>query len=220
MTGREKEKEEIFGARYRAQAMTSYARSFFRSISYEDFVKAIGEADTAGQQVIVEKLYSHKVIDNVVKTILGKIDKGNFLGDQMNDYIQDAVVVIMKITREGRLDLTKTPGEIASYICLWIEQRVKRLARKDQRWRFSLYDTLGDIESCIDLIGDPELHKDTMQIDDSSSAVYREPGIQDEVRSGMPGPCGLSPNSSIGFDLMRKENDILSLFGSSITGER
>lgn len=203
MTGREQGKIEVSGIRDRAQAMTSYARSFFRSINHEDFVQAIDEASASGQQILVEKLYSHKVIDNVVKAILGKIDKGNFLGDQVSDYIQDAAVVVMKIANDERLDLTKSPGEIASYICLWIEQRVKRLARKDQRWRFSLYDTEGDIENFIDITEDPQIYQDDTH--DTSG----------EMTIGIPG----APVCFVTLDIRGKENDILSLFGSSIRGE-
>ncbi len=130
----------------RAQAIASYARAFFRSMDADEFSLMVENARSSGQLWLVERLYSRKVIDGVVRTILGRVDRGHYLGDQLNDYIQDATVVLMQLARQEKLDLTKSVGEIASYICLWIEQRVKRMARKDQRWRFSLLETVDDLE--------------------------------------------------------------------------
>jgi len=150
MSGTGYEHLPVTGVRERTQAMASYARAFFRSMSSEEFAQAIEDARSFGQQRLVERLYAKKVIDNIVKAILARIDRGDFVGDQLNDYIHDAVVVLMQIARQEKFDLTKSAGEIASYVCLWIEQRVKRAARKDQRWRFSLSETPVDLEESTD----------------------------------------------------------------------
>jgi hypothetical protein len=144
--GREQGVSPVVTVGERAQAVASYARAFFRSMGADEFSLMIENARSSGQLWLVERLYSRKVIDGVVRTILGRVDRGHYVGDQLNDYIQDATVVLMQLATQEKLDLTKSVGEIASYICLWIEQRVKRMARKDQRWRFSLLETADDIE--------------------------------------------------------------------------
>ena len=131
--------------------MTIYVRAFIRSADADNLARLIPEARVHGQQKIVEEFYSSGAIGNIVRQFSDGSIGGQYVGDQIDDYIQDAKVVLIQIARQGRLDLEKSVGEIASYICLWIEQRVKRVARKDQRWRFSLSDSHGDMEKLLDM---------------------------------------------------------------------
>lgn len=220
--GIEHEGSAVIHAAERTQAMASYARAFFRSIDFDEFGRMVEDARSSGQQWLVERLYSKKVIDSVVKTILGRIDKGRFVGDQLNDYVHDAAVVLMQIARQEKFDLTKSAGEIASYACLWIEQRVKRMARKDQRWRFSLSETADDIE-------------------DSAGNVTAEEACLTGWNPGWPGECcppdpdtegghiagpwqkaGVSDvrNRAATRSARKSERNVLSIFGSSRSGER
>ncbi|MBP1747996.1 MAG: hypothetical protein H6Q52_535 [Deltaproteobacteria bacterium] len=199
----------------RTQAMTLYVRAFFRSIDTESFARLIAEAGVHGQQRIVEELYSAGAINNIVATILRRIDSGHYIGDQINDYIQDATVVLMQIARQDRLDLKKSAGEIASYICLWIEQRVKRVARKDQRWRFSLSDSPDDIEKLLDT-DDLQLNFDETQ---SGNLIEPEVRIEDKLPDPSPAPLTKSGFNPVGYNLMKSERNILSIFGSSRSNE-
>ncbi len=49
----------------RTLAMASYARAFFRSMGSEEFGRMIEDARSSGQQWLVERLYSRKVIDSL-----------------------------------------------------------------------------------------------------------------------------------------------------------
>ena len=200
----------------RAQAMTIYVRALFRSIDTEKFSRIIAEAQVHGQQKIVEELYSAGVISNVVRAILGRIDKGHNIGDHISDYIQDATVVLIQIARQERLDLEKSAGEIASYICLWIEQRVKRVARKDQRWRFSLADSPGDIEKMLDM-NDPQSNLEEAPSGQSKDIEVR---VEDKLPDESPAPLMETGfNLVAGHDLKKSERNILSIFGSSRSRE-
>lgn len=207
MAGREHEQSRVMVSE-RAQAMASYARAFFRSMSAEEFARMIEDARSSGQQRLVERLYENKVIDNIVRTILGRIDRGHFVGDQLNDYIHDAVVVLIQIARQEKFDLTKSAGEIASYVCLWIEQRVKRVARKDQRWRFSLSET-DDFEDSV---------RNTGTADEAcpSPDGNMERGLA-ELHGQVPGPGRRYRVAAC--SVRKSERHVLSLFGSSWPGE-
>lgn len=199
----------------RARAVTLYVRVFFRSMDAGSFSRLIAETQAHGQEKIVEELYSAGVITNIVRAILGRIDRGHYIGDQASDYVQDATVVLMQIARKGRLDLQKSAGEIASYICLWIEQRVKRVARKDQRWRFSLSDSPGDIEKLPDT--DDQLNLDEAP---SGDPADHEVYIEDKLPDLSPAPLPKRRFSLIaGYELKKSERNILSIFGSSRSGE-
>lgn len=130
----------------RTQTMTLYTRAFFRSVSADRFTCIIEDARTFGQQRLVERLYTDKVIGSIVRAVLSRIDRTYYGNDRINDYIHDATVALVQIAWQGKFDLSKSAGEIASYICLWIEQRVKRVAKKDQRWQLSLSET----EDCLE----------------------------------------------------------------------
>lgn len=197
----------------RAQAMTVYMRAFFRSMNTQDFSSLIIHAQEGGQQKIVEELYSAGVVSNIVRAILGRIDKGRSIDDQINDYVQDATVVLIQIARQGRLDLTKSAGEIASYICLWIEQRVKRVARKDQRWRFSLAALSGSIENVLEATEgcDKDLDE-VLPGEEAGPGPYIDTGacVQLPERWAQAGHHDL-----FAFTLNKSERNILSIFGSS-----
>lgn len=198
----------------RSQAMTAYVRAFFRSMNTGDFTCLIADARVNGQQQIVEELYSAGVVSSIVRAVLGRIDKGRTIDDQMNDYVQDATVVLIQIARQGRLDLTKSAGEIASYICLWIEQRVKRVARKDQRWRFSLADMSGGLENVAETDEVPEAHFDHLEPEGSGACEKcTDPGPPELV----PGPSfnKAGYDDLFGLALRRSERNMLSIFGSS-----
>jgi hypothetical protein len=197
----------------RTQAMTAYVRAFFRSMNTEDFSCLIANAQKSGQQKMVEELYSAGVVNNIVRAILGRIDRGRSIDDQINDYVQDATVVLIQITRQGRLDLTKSAGEIASYICLWIEQRVKRVARKDQRWRFSQADPLGDVENMPEATQEQEPYLDEAL---SAEAIGAESCIDASPCVSLPGPwTKAGADDFFAFHLKKSERNILSIFGSS-----
>ncbi len=198
----------------RAQAMTAYVRAFFRSMNTGDFTCLIADARVNGQQKMVEELYSAGVVSSIVRAVLGRIDKGRTIDDQINDYVQDATVVLIQIARQGRLDLTKSAGEIASYICLWIEQRVKRVARKDQRWRFSLADMSGGLENVAEIDEVPEVHID--HLEPEGSGVHEE-CLDSGPSESVTGPWfdGAGHNHLFGLALRRSERNILSIFGSS-----
>lgn len=196
--------------RERTQAMASYARAFFRSLSADEFTRMIEDARSSGQQRLVERLYENKVIDNIVRTILGRIDRGHFVGDQLNDYIHDAVVVLMQIACQGKFDLTKSAGEIAAYVCLWIEQRVKRAARKDQRWRFSLSET-DDPEGGACDTGVVDVEEVRLSLDGNMERDLAESGEKSR-RSGRR-------NHIAAYNVRKSERHVLSLFGSSRSEE-
>lgn len=197
----------------RALAMTAYVRAFFRSMNARDFSSLIEHAQENGQQKMVEELYAAGVVNNIVRAILGRIDKDRSIDDQINDYVQDATVVLIQIARQGRLDLTKSAGEIASYICLWIEQRVKRVARKDQRWRFSLADPPGSLENMPEATENCDRHLDEALPGETAgpgSCIDTGPGVQ------LPGPWTQAmPHDLFGFALKKSERNVLSIFGSS-----
>jgi len=201
----------------RAQAIASYARAFFRSIDADEFSLMVENARSSGQLWLVESLYSRKVIDGVVRTILGRVDRGHCVGDQLNDYIQDATVVLMQLASQEKLDLTKSVGEIASYICLWIEQRVKRMARKDQRWRFSLLETVDDIEGSA---GGVAVEEGTLSgwnpgwaggCCPTGSAMEGVPagGFWQDAQTADKGPA------TAALGARKSERNVLSIFGSS-----
>lgn len=215
MSGTGYEHVPITGVRERTQAMASYARAFFRSMSSEEFARAIEDARLFGQQRLVEKLYAKKVIDNIVKAILARIDRSHFVGDHLNDYIHDAVVVLIQIARQGKFDLTKSTGEIASYVCLWIEQRVKRAARKDQRWRFSLSETTTDIEESagntdFDETCQPKLNAGWSQ--DGYACDGNPEGYFADVQKPRPAE---RRNPVVAHGLRKSDRHVLSLFGTS-----
>lgn len=201
----------------RAQAVASYARAFFRSMGTDEFALMIENARSSGQLWLVERLYSRKVIDGVVRRILGRVDRGHCVGDQLNDYIQDATVVLMQLARQEKLDLTKSAGEIASYICLWIEQRVKRMARKDQRWRFSLLETTDDIEGSA---GDIAVEEGTANSwNPGWTEAYHPPGPATEGMSAA-GPWEKTHVAEkriaiVASGARKSERNVLSIFGPS-----
>lgn len=204
----------VTGVRERTQAMASYTRAFFRSMSSEEFAQAIEDARLFGQQRLVERLYAEKVIDNIVKAILARIDRSHFVGDHLNDYIHDAVVVLIQIARQGKFDLTKSTGEIASYVCLWIEQRVKRVARKDQRWRFSLSETTVDIEESagitdFDETCQPKLNAEWSQ--DGYACDGNVEGYFTDVQKPRPAE---RRNPVVAHGLRKSDRHVLSLFGA------
>ncbi len=135
----------------------------------------------------------------------------------MNDYVQDATVVLMQIARQEKLDLTKSAGEIASYVCLWIEQRVKRMARKDQRWRFSLLETAGDVEGPAGCIGSEETGPADWSPGWAGGYHPSEAGVQRGCVAELP----RKPDVFEGFNpvgtrsVSRSERNVLSIFGSS-----
>jgi len=201
----------------RSRAMTLCVRVFFRSMDTETFSRLIAQARLQGQLKIVEGLYSAGVIANVVRAILGRIDKGHDVGDQVGDYVQDATVVLMQIARQGRLDLDKSAGEVASYICLWIEQRVKRIARKDQRWRYSLADSPDGIERLLD--------RDELQLSFPEPMSADIPDAEEYTIVDLPDPSTVHIKNTgfgagVGYGLKKSERDILSVFGSSGSHER
>ena len=198
--------------RERSQAVTSYVRAFFRSMNVDEFSSLIAMARSDGQQKIVEELYAAGVINSVVRVILGRLDRGHFINDQINDYIQDATVVLVQITRQDRLDLTKSAGEIASYICLWIEQRVRRVAKKDQRWRFSLADSPGDAEKQPEMSRDLEPYRSEAS---SGEAAGPELCIENGTHPVSPEPgAGTGPDAIFRFNFGKHERNVLSIFGS------
>ena len=195
----------------RSRAMTLCVRVFFRSMDTETFSRLIAEARLQGQLKIVEGLYSAGVIANIVRAILGRIDKGHSVGDQAGDYVQDATVVLMQIARQGRLDLDKSAGEVASYICLWIEQRVKRMARKDQHWRYSLADSSDGIERLLD---SNDLQS---SFPEPAPADILDP--EEYVVGDLADPSTLNTKDTgfrygAGNGLKKSERDIMSIFGS------
>jgi hypothetical protein len=197
----------------RTAAMTAYIRAFFRSMNTPDFACLIADAQVDGQQKIVEELYASGVVNNIVRAVLRRIDRGRTIDDQINDYVQDATVVLIQIARQGRFDLTKSAGEIASYICLWIEQRVKRVARKDQRWRFSLVDMSGGLENVPEAT--QALESDLEHIEPDGPAD-REKYSDTAPQELLPVPWVKSGHDGLfGFDLKKSERNILSIFGSS-----
>jgi hypothetical protein len=214
MSGTGYEHLPVTGVRERTQAMASYARAFFRSMSSEEFARVIEDARSFGQQSLVERLYAKKVIDNIVKAILARIDRGHFVGDQLNDYIHDAVVVLMQIARQGKFDLTKSAGEIASYVCLWIEQRVKRAARKEQRWRFSLSETTVDLEESTDNADFDETRQPKLSArwsQDGCASDRIVEGTFADVRT----PCPAERRNPVVAHGQRKsDRHVLSLFGT------
>ncbi len=131
----------ISNTRDRALATAAYTRTFFRSLSVEEFSGILEDTRVLGQQWLVERLYAKQVIRGIVKKIISRINRAYLGEDRLDDYIHDAVVVLMQIAGQGRFDLSKSAGEIACYICLWIEQRIKRVVKKDLRWQSSLSDT-------------------------------------------------------------------------------
>ena len=145
----------MFNARDRMLDTTAYTRTFFRSVSADEFSDILEDARVLGQQWLVEKLYAKKVIRNIVKKVVGRMDRAYLGEDRLDDYMHDAAVVLMQIAKQGRLDLSKTAGEIACYICLWIEQRIKRVVKKDLRWQSSLSET-GDGPEISVLNADPD----------------------------------------------------------------
>jgi len=201
----------------RAQAIASYARAFFRSVDSGEFSLMVENARSSGQLWLVERLYSGKVIESVVRTILGRVDRGRFVGDQLNDYVQDATVVLMQVANQQKLDLTKSPGEIASYICLWIEQRVKRMARKDQRWRFSFLEAADDIEGSA---GDAAVEEKRLNgWDPGWAGAYcpRGPSMEGKADARPWRTTAVTekrfPASASGA--RKSERNVLSIFGSS-----
>jgi len=215
MSGTGYEPSPVTGARERAQAMASYARAFFRSMNSEEFARIIEDARSFGQQRLVERLYAKKVIDNIVKAILARIDRSHFVGDHLNDYIHDAVVVLIQIARQGKFDLTKSTGEIASYVCLWIEQRVKRAARKDQRWRFSLSETTGDLEESTDGTDFDETFQPKLNPRWSRDGCVSDgivEGNLTDVRKPRPAE---RRNPVVAHSLRKSDRHVLSLFGTS-----
>jgi len=215
MSGTGYEHLPVTGVRERTQAMASYARAFFRSMSSEEFAQAIEDARSFGQQRLVERLYAKKVIDNIVKAILARIDRGDFVGDQLNDYIHDAVVVLMQIARQEKFDLTKSAGEIASYVCLWIEQRGKRAARKDQRWRFSLSETPVDLEESTDNTDFDETRQPKLNArlsQDGCASDRTVEGNFTDVRTPRPAQ---RHNPIVAHGLRKSDRHVLSLFGAS-----
>lgn len=196
----------------RTQAVSSYVRAFFRSMNVEEFSSLIAKARSNGQQEIVEELYAAGVIKSIVRAILGRIDKGHCINDQISDYIQDATMVLVQIARQDRLDLTKSAGEIASYICLWIEQRVRRVARKDQRWRFSLADLPGDVENRLAMVQDLESYREEAP---SGEAAGPETAVTNGVHPALPEQlAGTGPDAIFGFNFGKRERNVLSIFGS------
>lgn len=143
----------ISGARDRALATAAYTRTFFRSVSVEEFSGILEDTRVLGQQWLVERLYAKQVIRGIVKKIISRINRAYLGEDRLDDYIHDAVVVLMQIAGQGRFDLSKSAGEIACYICLWIEQRIKRVVKKDLRWQSSLSDTGDCPEKCFQNAG-------------------------------------------------------------------
>jgi hypothetical protein len=215
--GIEREGFEMVRVAERTQAMVSYARTFFRSVDSEDFGRMIEDARSLGQQLMVERLYSRKVIDNVVRTILGRIDKGHCVGDQLDDYVQDATVVLIQVARQEKLDLTKSAGEIASYICLWIEQRVKRMARKDQRWRFSLSETTDDVEELAGSVAVEEVGLTGWNPEWPGGHSPPDPGMEAGHVSMPWRKTAVSEKngSAATFSARKSERNVLSIFGSS-----
>jgi hypothetical protein len=201
----------------RAQAIASYTRAFFRSVDSGEFSLMVENARSSGQLWLVERLYSGKVIESVVRTILGRVDRGHFVGDQLNDYVQDATVVLMQVAGQQKLDLTKSAGEIASYICLWIEQRVKRMARKDQRWRFSFLEVADDIEGPAGNAAVEEKRFNDWDPGLAGAYCPRGPSMEGKADAGpWRTTAGTEERScATPSGARRSELSVLSIFGSS-----
>ncbi len=215
----------ILNTRDRMLAMAAYTRTFFKAVSADEFSRMLEDARVLGQQWLIERLYTKQVIRNIVKKVIGRIDRAYLGKDQLDDYTHDATVVLMQIAGQGRFDLSKSAGEIACYTCLWIEQRIKRIAKKDLRWQSSLSETGDDPEVCVHNSEIEELCVFDRCLDNKGNADGAsglEGNDSQTARAGARDcPPGGNKKNRVATYVMQKNNSyISSLFNSKRTTGR
>ncbi len=102
------------------------------------------------QIALVESLYARGTIASVVRHIMKRWRSGmkNFseLSNDMDDCVQSTTWALLVIAKKDMLKLDRTPGEVATYICQWIEQKVKRIMTKEFRHKLFLDEETKSIE--------------------------------------------------------------------------
>lgn len=122
-------------------------RLFFSTIE-PDQLQVLMSANN--QVKLVESLYARGTIPSVVRHIMKRWRGGmkNFseLSNDMDDCIQSTTWALLVIAKKDMMKLDRTPGEVATYICQWIEQKVKRVMTKEFRHKIFLDEETRNIE--------------------------------------------------------------------------
>lgn len=122
-------------------------RLFFTTIE-PDQLQALMAANN--QVGLVESLYARGTISSIVRYVAKRWTPGmkhfSELSNDIDDCIQGTTWALLVVAKRNKMKLDRTPGEVATYVCQWIEQKVKRLMTAEFRHQLFLDKETRNIE--------------------------------------------------------------------------
>jgi len=172
--------------------IAKYTRLFFSTIEPDELKELMAAGD---QTAIITELHKKGTITAIVRSIARSrgalsANANVEMVDSVEDYTQTATLMLLTLAKNNRLRLHLTPGEIAGYICQWIEQKTTRRIRSEFKSRNTLAEKAKDIEEYSDLPGfdDVLIARQTAMRDNSESADIISIGAA--TVKGKPGKNG------------------------------
>jgi len=182
--------------------IAKYTRLFFSTIEPDELKELMTVGD---QTAIITELHKKGTITAIVKSIARSrgalsANAATEMVDSVEDYTQTATLMLLTMAKNNKLKLHLTPGEIAGYICQWIEQKTTRRIRSEFKSRNTLAEKAKDIEEYSDLPGfdDVLIARQLVMRDDSESAdvisietaVKGKPGKKGNMNNRVTGDAG------------------------------
>lgn len=136
------------GCNARVHRIAKYTRLFFQTIQPEELNTLM---ISGNQTALVLEIHKRGTISAIVRSIArarGAVSANaeTEMVDTVDDYIQTAMVELLGLADRKRLKLHLSPGEVAGYICQWIEQKITRRIKSEFRSRNTLAEKTKDIE--------------------------------------------------------------------------
>lgn len=132
----------------RVHRIARYTRIFFQTIQPEELNALMISGD---QTALVLEVHKRGTITAIVRSIarsrgVVSANAETEMVDTIDDYIQTSMVELLGLAARNKLKLHLSPGEIAGYICQWIEQKIVRRINSEFKSRETRAEKTKDIE--------------------------------------------------------------------------
>lgn len=136
------------GCNKRVHRIARYTRLFFQTIQPEELNSLMISGD---QTALVLEIHKRGTVSAIVRSIArtwGAVSANaeTEMVDTIEDYNQTAMVELLSLAARNKLKLHLSPGEVAGYICQWIEQKIIRRISSEFRSRETRAEKTKDIE--------------------------------------------------------------------------
>jgi hypothetical protein len=125
------------------EKISGFVKSFFSFCERKDFEAMLEKANGGRRsEVLVEELAIHGVLrslsDRMFASTLRRIKVEGAVKQLEEDCYGQSVLALLQAVK--RTDITLSPGEVAMYLCYWMEQAIKRRCQKEARYQAQIID--------------------------------------------------------------------------------